>query len=247
LLTIPQHWIRATFKESVIVSDFGIVVNKGDASYCPKLIGFTMYDADGHVIHQGRHKFSLSSRRPRVRSSLFLCVMKGNHSGIVRSIKINIFGCLDDGCDCIVRGIIARKFVIGDSDICNTSSPSQASDVRIFCAVKEVLEGAADREWMLTRVLSHIELFTNPSIVSRGISPVKSQTIESPHPASLEGGTFTHTILFPGASKLTVKFDKRSGKGSGHSSIAVMKVKCSPFLYTALALMYLSSSLIIPA
>ncbi len=213
------------------MSDFGIVVNKGDASYCPKSIGFTMYDANGHVIHQGRHKFSLSSCRPRVRSSLFLCVMKGNCSDVVRSIKINIFGCLDDGCDCIVRGIIARKFLIGDSDICN---PSQATDVRIFSAVKEAFEGATDRELMLSRVLAHIELLTNPSIVSRGISPVKSQTIESAHPASLAGGTFTHTILFPGASKLTVKFDKRSGKGSGHSSIAVMKVKCSRFHHTQL-------------
>jgi hypothetical protein len=200
-------------------------VNKSDASYCPKLIGFTMYDEHGHVIHQGRHKFSFSKGKPRVRSSFFLCVMKGNRSHVVRSIKINIFGCVDGGCDCIVRGIIARKALMNDM-----INPSQVTDDYISGAIREVFAGNKDCELMLHKVLAHIELFTNPSIASRGITPVKSETVESAHPASLQGGAFTHTIIFPGASKLTVTFDKRSGKGSGHSGISMMKVKCAFFI-----------------
>jgi TonB family protein len=94
----------------------------------------------------------------------------------------------------------------------------QASDILISRAVGEVFLGIADKQPMLSRIFEHIELFTNPSIVSRGIAPVKSQIIESAHPASVQGGTFIHTIFFPGASKLTVKFDKRSGKGSGNGN-----------------------------
>jgi hypothetical protein len=222
LLTSPQHWLRATFKDGVTVSDFGIVVNRSDASYCPKLIGFTIYDAEGRVLHNGRHNFSLSSRQPKVRSSFFLCVMKGNQSADVRSIKINIFRCLDNGCDCMVTGIIARRSATDDSP---TSSLSHAIDTHISCAIREVLAGFTDHGSLLCKLFAHVELFTNPSIVSRGITPVKSQTVESSHPASLNGGTFIHNICFPGAIKLTVKFDKRSGKGSGHSGIAVLKVK----------------------
>jgi hypothetical protein len=222
LLTLPQHWIRATFKDGVTVSDFGIVVNKSDASYCPKLIGFTIYDADGCALHTGRHDFSLSSRKPKVRSSYFLCVMKGNQSSAVRSIKINILRCLDNGCDCIVTGIIARRSAMEDSPTCNLS---HVIDNHVASAVREVFSGLIEHESLLRKLLLHVELFTNPSIVSRGISPVKSQVVESAHPASLSSGTFNHTVYFPGASKLTVKFDKRSGKGSGHSGIAVLKVK----------------------
>jgi hypothetical protein len=146
--------------------------------------------------------------------------MKGNQSTAVRSIKINIFGCVDGGCDCIVKGIIARKSA---ADSHSHGSP-QATDILISRAVGEVFLGIADKQPMLSRIFEHIELFTNPSIVSRGITPVKSQIIESAHPASVQGGTFIHTIFFPGASKLTVKFDKRSGKGCGNSdAVAVMK------------------------
>ncbi len=225
LLTLFQHWIRATFKDGVTVSDFGIVVNKSDVSYCPKLIGFTVYDADGRILHTGRHNFSLSSSKPKVQSSFFLCVMKGNQSAAVRSIRINILRCLDNGCDCMVTGIIARRYMTSDSPTCNVS---HVVDTHVACAVKEVFGGLTDRGSLLCRLFAHVELFTNPSTVSRGITPVKSQTVESAHPASLNGGTFNHTICFLGANKLTVKFDKRSGKGSGHSGIAVLKVNFAP-------------------
>ena len=243
LLTAPQHWIRTTFKDDVTISDFGIVVNRNDASYCPKLIGFTIYDADGRVLHTGRHNFSLSRDKPKVRSSFFLCVMKGNQSAAVRSIKINVLRCFESGCDCIVTGIIARNSSVENS----TVSLSEVADTHVSSAVREVFSGPADRESLLCKLFAHIELFTNPSIVSRGITPVKSQTVESAHPATANGGTFTHTICFPGASKLTVSFDKRSGKGSGHCGIAVMKVTRATSSHNLTLLTILCSSLIILA
>jgi hypothetical protein len=216
-----QHWIHATFKQDVTVNDFGIVVNKSDGSYCPRLIGFTLYDTHGHIIHKGRHNFSLSNSNPRVRSMFYLCVMKGNQCAAVRSIKINIFRCVDGGCDCIVTGIIARASAAHSRTEQNTS---QHTDAYVTDALKEVFACSMNCEPVLSRIFAHIELVTNPSIVSQSITPVKSQTVESTHPASLQGGTFVHNILFPGATKLTVKFDKRSGKGSGLCGVAVMKV-----------------------
>jgi hypothetical protein len=228
-----------------MVNDFGIVVDKSEESYCPKTIGFTLYDANGQILHCGRHKFSLSRSSPRVHSYFFLCVMKGNQSAAVRSIKINIFGCVDSGCDCIVKGIIARKSA---SVYLQSHGSPLATDILISRAVGEVFVGVGDKQPMLSRLFEHIELFTNPSIVSRGIVPVKSKIVESAHPASIQGGTFIHTICFPGASKLTVKFDKRSGKGSGNSDeVGVMKVNRFFRSLIATLLTLLRSSLIIPA
>jgi len=149
--------------------------------------------------------------------------MKGNLSAAVRSIKINIFRCVDGGCDCIVLGVIARTSAISAGIEHN---PSHHLDAYMASAVREVFAGDTKSKSALSRIFEHIDLVTNPSIVSRSITPVKSQTIESPHPASLQGGTFVHNLHFPGATKLTVKFDKRSGKGSGNCS-AIMKVRCT--------------------